>query len=64
MLRLKISVYNIKGALSGILKRYLDYNFYILFCIIRLNYLTLPFLRRCLKYLFVSFTPPVTKLEL
>ena len=56
LLRLKVSVYNIKAGPSVILKAPLDYNLYILLTIVSLDYILVLYLISSPKNLFVSFT--------
>ena len=58
LLRLKVSVYNIKAGPSVILKVPLDYNLHILLIIIGLDYILVLYLISSPKNLFVSFTLP------
>ena len=58
LLRLEISIYNIKRASPEVLKGCLDYNFYILLRVIGLYHLPVPFLRRSTKTPLIVFAPP------
>ena len=58
LLRLKVSVYNIKAGPSVIPKVPPDYNLHILLTIIGLDYIPVLYLIGSPKNLFVSFTLP------
>ena len=59
LLRLKITVYNIAIRLLNVLKGTLDYNVYILLCIISLYLILILLLSRYTKHLLRLFTLPL-----
>jgi hypothetical protein len=56
---LKITVYDIERSPSKVLEASLDHNFYVLFVVVGLDYVTVPCLVSSPDYLLVSFTLPL-----